>query len=411
MTMKWHERPLDSLHTAYHLFGMIAGTQTLLPQVEGYEHLSALNGSVGSISYQGDYENTPRIVFGQTGADRVVAISGAQTLYMFSGLLDGYTQAPRDNPAGRINPFALSVANRLADQLIEAVGNWTNLLIGGYSYGAILATAMYRKIVSSIGAGDVRCITYGSPKPGDAGFASFFRPARSRQLIQYANDIDPVPYVYPNAEQAPHLHSLVSPQLSRVESSYEHVGTFNQIAWNGMVTTPVNYPDGIVGEPEAAIAGWIAGRQGWNTSGHAWGTYKQRLFMASLRYPDLVTEGNAHLLQASGANNSIEPTATLAQPMPVVPPINSPTGAQPALLPNPINAGRVRTAGDGYLVKWNGIVIGRMRTRGEARRLRNTLKRLSTAQRRASEFQAESVDDALNYQALLEQIGEPTLIR
>lgn len=410
MTRKWYERPVNSKYTAYHLFGMIAGTQTPLPRVEGYEHGQALLGGLTSIAYQEDYENTPRIVVAQNGADRVVAISGAQTLYMFQGLVNGYSREPIAGTIGNINPFAQTVTTRLAQQLYDDRYNWRNLLIGGYSYGSIIAAGLYRGLRIQFPESDIRVITYGPPKPGNRTLEQFHDGETGSNWVQYCNDNDAVPYVYPNSFQSPSAHALVSRAVSRIQSSYQHCSQLTQLEWNGVVTGMVNYPQAISGLPEQAIAGWISGREGWNTSGHHWTSYKQRLFLAMLRYPDAVEESNVALLEQSGSNSETPPPL-VAQQMPVVPPINSPTGAQLPLDPNPLQASRARTAGAGYVVKWNGIPIATMQTKGEARRLRATLRRLTTARRRAREFENDSVDDALNYQAVLEDQGEPTVIR
>lgn len=410
MPQKWYERPVDSKHTAYNLFGMIAGTQTPLPRVEAYEHGIALLGAVTSIQYQADYENNPRIVIAENGADRVIAISGAQTLYMFQGLVNGYSNPPIAGDLGNVNPFAQSVVGRIGQQLYNDRYNWRNLLIGGYSYGSIIAAGLYRGLRIQFPDSDIRVITYGPPKPGNRTLEQFHDGGMGDKWIQYANDNDAVPYVYPNAYQAPNIHALVPPPVSRIQSSYQHCSQLTQLEWNGIVTGLVNYPTGISGVPEAAIAGWISGREGWNSSGHHWTTYKQRLFLAMLRYPDQVEESNVAALQTTGANNP-SPPPLVAEQMPVLPPLNSPTGLQLPLPPNPLQASRVRASGNGYLVKWNGIPIATMQTKGDARRLRATLKRLTTARRRARTFENDSVDDALNYQAVIEDQGEPTVIR
>lgn len=408
-TRPYYDRPRDSLYTAYNLFGVICGTQTPLPQIEAWEHMNALLGSVDSCVYQADSQNNPRMVFGHGNGAAVVAICGAQTLYMFQGLLAGYTNNAADINDGGTNRFATDVITRLGNQLVSQLPTQGRLLIGGYSYGCVIAVGLYAFLRRRFSQMDIRCITYGTPKPGQAALHNFVFNRQGGEVTQYCNDNDPVPFVYPNAEQAPEIHAITRAAESRIESAYDHVYWFTELNPRGEVSYRVALPTRTNGTPSQAIAGWIAGRQGWNTSGHHWTSYKQRLFMASQRLPDVVAESDPGLMRIISEISVAQPLETPY--VPVSPPLQS-RGDPPQLMaPSPLPAGRPPRGSHGLLVEWNGIPIGRCRTRSEARRLRNTLRRLFTSQKKSLGFEADSVDDALNYAAILDGLGRKQEIR
>lgn len=411
MFRNWTYRPRYSNYVAYHLFSMISGTQTPLPAVEAFDHLEALCGSVTSLIYAPEVGSHPRRIIGIGDGTVVIAISGAQTLYMFQGLLNGYGHPPDASVAtANANPFAKDAVDAICGPILALEHKPAAVLIGGYSYGAVVAYSVFRTL-HGVGIPLVRLITYGSPKATWSQYASSMSSAQLSNIEQYANDNDPVPFVYPNKQQAPNAHSLVSPATSKDQDSYSQVERFQLLRPSGLLQRFEEYPDATTGTPEQAILGWISGREGWNTSGHHWTTYRQRLFLAMRNDPDQGDEGNAVIGNTSEGGFTAQQLQTTTAYTPISPPIYAP-GQVPVQLPaNPVQEARMRSTGLGNLVEWNGIPIARLRTKGDARKLRATLKRLATARRRSEEFISSNLDDASDYQATLEHFGQQTVVR
>lgn len=409
MPLKFWERPTGSTHTAYNLFGMIAGTQTPLPHIEAYEHAVSMLGNDVNVSYQADGGSRPRIVQARSQEAVIIGISGAQTGYMFAGLVGGYQQPAESIRNTGVNSFAAEAAMQLAVTYDPILPTVRYCLIGGYSYGCVVAWGLYNYIRRNHPTCDVRLTTYGSPKPGQRELENAYSLNRPENVWQYACDNDPVPYVMPNLEQAPNFYRTVNVASARNMNEYRHVLQFVQLTVEGTAAQMVDYPTRTNSNAEVAIISWMAGREGWNTSGHHWTSYKQRLYLLSRRFPDIESEGSPALIAQLPATPSPDPVTT--QYTPISPPLYS-RGDTPRPLPeSPIPAGRGRRRGTPYTVVWNGIPIATFTQGSKARRLRNTLRRLATSMRQADSFEYEQVDDALLYNRALEQNGQVTEIR
>lgn len=406
MGLKFWQRPLGSWHTAYNLFGMISGTQTPLPQIEGFEHAIELIGDTFSLSYTTDHLNQPRIIQARSNEALVIGISGAQTIYMFQGLVNGYMQPPSSFNNGGVNPFATSQVVQIGSAILDILPGFQNVLIGGYSYGSVIAWGLYHYLNVYSPGKNIRLITYGEPKPFGEELRRYYQGAGSGFIRQICNDNDPVPFVYPDAEQAPNLHRAVSNAVSRNQSGYAHALPFQQLDASANGFREVAYPTNTNADVEIAIASWMAGTEGWNTSGHHWTTYKQRLFQMNARFPDTPEDAQPRLVQSIDEAQALG--QLIAETPLVIPPLYS-VGDPPVPMPaSPIPSGQRPKGTLGYSVTWNGAHIATFRTRSAARRLRNTLKRLATSFRQSREFSSASVGEAIELNYVLESNGIPT---
>lgn len=409
MFVPFDQRPATSGFVAYQAFSAIAATQTPIPQVDAWEHIESLIGPITSVHYVPDSRGVPRWLFARSGAKAFLGICGIQSVYMAQGLLAGWSNPPSPTDESGVNSFATEGVYEIYNYIDTLSEPISNLLLAGYSYGSVVAIGVLLAMRRRRGEVVVRTITYGPPKPGSMQLAQLLRPSSETTIVQYCTDKDPVCFMYPDSEQAPDFHSVVPGSISRVQNTYVHVTQLRQLPWNGDGWQWVDYPQNPVGTPQRAIVGWATGVDGWNTSGHHWSDYRQRLFLYWARYPDFREESLGHVTDAV---DSGEIPMDVAQQVPTIaPPINSPGDGplKPAVGPIPARAGAKR--GGPYSVYWNDVLIATFKQASRARKLRNTLKRIATSYRQSDQFQTESLGDAIILQATLEATGQATAIR
>jgi len=404
MTKKFWDRPYNSAQTAYDMFGFIAATQAPLPVIEAFDFAESLIGSAFNIRYQADNDASPRMMFAVSEEALLIGIAGAQTLYQFQGLLSGYSREAAPLEVGGTNDFATPVILRLLPQILElTAGRSMRIYVGGYSYGSVIAAGLVRLLSRDKPGVDVRLAGYGPPKPGGTPLQRWFGRDPLDSWRQYVCDNDPVPLIYPTETQAPRIHAVVPRRTSLCQSSYGPATQYWQLPPDGSDLKLVTFPDRQTGNPETAITGWLSGREGWNTSGHHFTTYKQRLFLLSKRFPDTEEDRDEPFLRELEKQEVAQLSPTPYQP--ITPTIQSPGDMPRPLPPSPIPAGRGRAGTGGVEVEWNGVPIATMPTIGKARNLRNTLRRLATSVRQAQEFQVANMDDAILYNQLIVSEG------
>jgi len=403
--MKWFDRRHKSWHTAYNLFGMIAATQQRLPELESYEHAENLIGPGFSQIVRPESGSLPRLVVAWNEATVVCAISGAQTIGMFTGLLDGYFKPVAPGVLSGVNAFAAPSAIDIAN-FIHGIskGRPCPILVGGYSYGSVIAHGVVYRLAQMMPTAPLSLVSYGGPKPGADLIRNYFATPTSRYRRIISNN-DPVPLVVPGRAEAPVLHQAITSSASRAADAYVHPTYAVELDFVGEPSENMDGPSLVTGDQSRAILRWVGGAEGWATSGHHWTTYKQRLFLAAMRYPDLVGEGSPQLVALA---DQIEVAQGLAAEIPadrLVLPVRVPgdTTQPPPVAPLPFNT-RGRRA-DRRTVYWNGIEIARFSSSKKANAFRNTLRRLRTAVRRAETFETQQIDDAAEMQMQLDATG------
>jgi len=415
MPRYWYQRPGDSLYTAYNLFSMIAGLQQRLPQIEIREHAENLQSVVTQCLTYTEGEFSPRsFVVSSFNESVIIGFCGAQNVRHFAGLLNGYFAQPANTQRGTINhynPFAFEVVRQWDDYVVSR-HDWPDtmpILIGGYSYGCVPAVALYTQFKARWPQRQIFLVTYGSPKPGDDTLR-FLANQYPGSATAWCNDSDPVPYVFPDADNAPAWHALLTRNASGNANLYVQSLFFNEISGAGAVTKGVTRPSLAGFNQEDAIAGWMSGRQGWNTSGHHWTTYKWRLYLASARYPDApadVTDAQAAVLQAAQGDPAVMDLPPFV-PETVLP---SPPAVAPAVAPLlPFNQSHEGRRQKSKTVYWNGIPVAEARSRGQARSLRKALRTMTTGIRTADRFYEEAVADAAALQRQLDAFQLPSSI-
>jgi hypothetical protein len=400
----WVDRPENSAHTFYNLFGLIAALQDPLPLIDSIGFAEKLVGDGAQIGVWGETTVRPRTILVKGRDTSVIGICGAQNLSQFTGLLNGYWYAPLGDTKGNTNPFAAAACDELEVIVNGFLGGMNHrVLIGGYSMGAVVASNWYcRNYVRPLKPFPT-LVTYGGPKCGGNRLQDMER-GRPNSWIRIFTNNDPVPYVVPTSAESPGLHRTLSPGASRAANMYAHGSPGYQLDYLGRMFGDVANPTGVSGDTGLAILKWVAGTEGWNTSAHHWTTYKQRLYLARVRYLDSVDEAIPAVAAAIEG-----PSAPMASQLMAYTPVAPPralAGSPPIpMMPVPLVDHGGSNPGRGITVRWNGCEIAQCKSRSAARKLRATIKRLRTAMKQATSFDASQLGTAASLQVEMQATG------
>jgi len=133
--------------------------------------------------------------------------AGASRREHMLGYMNGMLQAGTFIDTAWVNSYASDIAATVPSLMVGyGISQVKPQLVVGHSLGGvvalILAFAMTRQQQNW---GLVRCVTFGSPKPGDRDAAA----AMSRMnLVRWQTDGDPVPHIWPDARTTPVLLAI-----------------------------------------------------------------------------------------------------------------------------------------------------------------------------------------------------------
>jgi hypothetical protein len=96
------------------------------------------------------------------------------------------------------------------------------VIIVGHSYGGAAGSVLAARLMNQTPGRDVRLLTFGAPKPGDARLANLLRLARQ---IHIANVGDPVPLLPPNASELWAFWGIAPPDFIAAWLSWSDPGS------------------------------------------------------------------------------------------------------------------------------------------------------------------------------------------
>lgn len=217
-------------------------------------------------------------------------------------LLDGVTRLDHaaryaGNMAGGINYNLMSGVNgyllRWADSVLDfmtprRIAYRPRVILAGHSLGGAAALPMALRMQLNPAVVDISIVTYGSPRPGPAAFAT---ACDRLDIARWMGFDDPVPAIPPRENQAPLTFSLLSPQTALVWNSYVHTrgGLLLQIDGTTVAAdVPAMSDLGL----ETSLAAWIYSTRDNTQTGHSMISYVDRLlfrkqvFLINARQPE-----------------------------------------------------------------------------------------------------------------------------
>lgn len=162
-------------------------------------------------------------------ASAVILIDGITATAQGQAAYDGYLSKSLGTKDEPVNSAYFNAAFDIRNQMTTLGLRYKqNIWLVGYSFGGAVALNLLRMVREQNPNNAIRCVTFGSPRPGNAYLA---RTISQERVIRWMNDDDPVPLIPPRFADAPYMIFMLGP------SDINKLGRYTQPR-GGMVLKP-----------------------------------------------------------------------------------------------------------------------------------------------------------------------------
>lgn len=241
------------------------------------------------------FENSPDWVAYTAGENVLVLFLGATNAALVRAIADGYTASTLQRGPRGFHPLAESMGTLVSNSLqSQGMGMRHRLIIGGYSWGGVVAMAATARIQQWMIPLATTVCTFGSPCPGDARARI---EVGTGDVHRWMNGGDNVTLYPPSQAQSPLLSFLQSNAARQNMNAYVQIADGHVMLANSSV-----YPDMNIPTPQTnvdvSLAAFLLSNSAAVAGEHSMATYYNRIaaYVSILPQP-AIFPGNANLDQ------------------------------------------------------------------------------------------------------------------
>jgi pimeloyl-ACP methyl ester carboxylesterase len=230
-------------------------------------------GDRNTFNFFGSTAASTRSLFVTWDTGKMILFAGTAGTENVYNIVDGWARPLTFFGQGGSAGFENAVAEAYENMGVEWFQDALPYYLAGHSYGGAVAQCLAARLRISPNYREVRCFSYGSPRPGGEGLQNRLRLLEN---VRFFNDNDPVRFMPPHGDEAPLLHSLMTVLLSsRSNDQVQPVGgrVFHQ---DGTWGRAEEWPSGET-SLDLNLPAWCTGRFGFAAIPHSIPEYLRRV--------------------------------------------------------------------------------------------------------------------------------------